>query len=201
MSPLFETVKIENMSLQNISFHNERMNSARKKLFGAEDLIAIEKAVPVPDELGNLIYKCRIIYDKKIRTVEITKYKRKNIKKLIAVKKNNIDYSYKYLNREVFDELLNKHANKPEEELLIIKKGLITDTSYTNVALLKDDKWYTPAEPLLKGTQRAKLISEGIIIEQNIKLKKLHLYSKVKLFNAMMEFDSAPELEVNSVMI
>ncbi len=77
MSLLFETIKIENMSLQNISFHNERMNSARKKLFGAKDFIDIEKAVPVPDELGNFIYKCRIIYDKEIRTVEITKYKKK----------------------------------------------------------------------------------------------------------------------------
>ncbi len=105
------------------------------------------------------------------------------------------------MNREVFDELLNKHANEPEEEILIIKKGLVTDTSYTNVALLKDEKWYTPAEPLLRGTQRAKLISEGKIIEQTIHLKDLHLYSKIKLFNAMMEFDSAPELEISSVVI
>jgi 4-amino-4-deoxychorismate lyase len=41
---------------------------------------------------------------------------------------------------------------------------------------------------LLKGTQRAFLLDRQIIKEKEITLKQLFTYSRITLFNAMIEF-------------
>ena len=48
--------------------------------------------------------------------------------------------------------------------------------------------WYTPAQPLLKGTRRAALLDAGILTEQDIPALKIREYQKIRLFNAMLPF-------------
>lgn len=199
MSLLFETIKVRNRTLFNLTFHNERMNGSRRELFGCSDQIDLEKILHVPEKLGSGAYKCRVIYEKEIEKIEWVEYFPKKIERLKIIEADEIDYSYKFLDREIFNRLLKQAGAGANEDILIIKNGKVTDTSYSNIVLFDGKEWHTPAEPLLKGTQRAKLLSERRIIEKEIALSDLKLYKEIKLINAMLEFDDAPTLPVLSV--
>ena len=62
------------------------------------------------------------------------------------------DYSFKFSNRKAIDDLL-KFRNGCDD-ILIVRNGLITDTSYSNVVFRKDNMYFTPNFPLLNGTKR-----------------------------------------------
>lgn len=59
------------------------------------------------------------------------------------------------------------------DEIIIIKNGLVTDTSFTNIAIYKHGMWLTPKHPLLLGTKRAALLEKGIIQEADITVDDL----------------------------
>lgn len=189
MSLLFETIKVVNKKLQNISFHNERMNRSRHELFGSKDELVLTDLIDIPTDITNEVYKCKVIYSDKIKDVEFRKYNTRNIEKLNLVNDDEIDYSYKYLDRSVLDDLMSKHCKDNSDDILIIKNGRITDTSYSNIALFNGKEWHTPKFPLLKGTKRAKLLYDKRIIEKDIMIYELEHYAQVVLINAMLEFD------------
>ena len=58
-----------------------------------------------------------------------------------------------------------------KDDILIVKNGLLTDTSIANIALYDGNDWYTPLHPLLKGTKRAELLDKGVLKEKEIKIK------------------------------
>jgi 4-amino-4-deoxychorismate lyase len=70
----------------------------------------------------------------------------------------------------------------------MIKNGFLTDTSYGNIALLRNQKWYTPITPMLKGTRRASLLHRKRIIPKPISFNEIHHYSHLSIFNAMIPF-------------
>ena len=67
------------------------------------------------------------------------------------------------------------------DDILIVKQGFITDTSYSNVLFYNGKEWLTPTHPLLKGTQRASLLDQEIIRVAEIRLEDLHHFKKVTL--------------------
>jgi 4-amino-4-deoxychorismate lyase len=85
------------------------------------------------------------------------------------------------------------------DEILIIKKGMVTDSLYCNVAFSNEQQWFTPSTPLLPGTQRAFLLDSGIIQEAEISETDMLKYSHIKLFNAMVGWENAAVIEVSSI--
>lgn len=71
---------------------------------------------------------------------------------------------------------------------MIIKNGLISDTTIANIAIYLDGIWITPKKPLLKGTTRDRYLKEGKLIEKDISAEDLKA-SKIALMNAMIDFD------------
>lgn len=189
MSLLFETIKVVNKKLLNVSFHNERMNRTRYELFGIKDELNLTDLVEIPTDITGDVYKCKVIYSDRIKDVEFRKYSPRNIEKLRLVVNDGIEYSYKYLDRKQLDDLMQENCKDENEDILIVKNGRVTDTSYSNIALFDGKKWYTPKFPLLKGTKRAKLIYDKRIHEKDILLEDLMNYEKIILINAMLEFD------------
>lgn len=167
------------------------MNRSRYELFGNKNELNLDELVEVPSDLTKEVYKCKVIYSDTIKDVEFRKYTPRIIEHLKLAYCNEIDYSYKYLERNVFDELLRKNNCKDNEDILIIKNNRVTDTSYCNIALFDGQEWHTPKCPLLKGTKRAMLLKEKTIIERDILHEDLKHYQKIILINVMLEFDSA----------
>lgn len=179
---LLETIKIENGSIVNIEYHQKRFDDSRKKLFKGTTPIDLLKNI-VPPISG--LYRCRILYDKEIKSIQYLPYSPKTFKNFKIVT-SNIDYSFKYANR---DGLENLKAQYPLfDEIIIEKNGLLGDTTISNIAFFDGERWITPASPLLKGTMRAKLLDEGFLSEQDIKASEIKKFKKFSLLNAMLGF-------------
>lgn len=86
-----------------------------------------------------------------------------------------------------------------DEELIIVKNGIITDTSYANLVFYNGKEWHTPSRPLLQGTKRQKLIDEGKIKEREIRVHDLKKFTKCSLINAMLDIGEI-ELPVNKII-
>jgi 4-amino-4-deoxychorismate lyase len=199
MSLLFESIKITNKQPQNLFYHNERMSRTREELFGINKDIDLENIICLPSDLDNDIYKCRITYDKEIRKVSFEKYQKRKITRLKIVECNEIEYGYKYVDRVIFDKLKQQCNCKPDEDIIIIKNGLLADTSFSNIILKKNDKWFTPEKPLLDGTQRAKLLKEGVIFPASICADELIGFEEIGLINAMINFEDMIKLPINLI--
>ena len=196
MSLLLETIQINNGLVCNIQYHNLRFNAVRKELFNTEQELSLENLIQIPDEMLTGIVKCRIIYDKNIKTIEFEPYKTQNIKSLRLVEAK-ISYYHKYADRSSLNKLKNQFPSF--DDILITKNGYLTDTTFSNIIFLKHGKWFTPERPLLKGTKREQLIEKEVIIKKDIHKSQLNEYSHFMLINAMLDFDEERALPIQII--
>lgn len=199
MYQLFETIKIFNGKIYNVEYHIRRMNNSRNALFGCRDEIDLSAHIRVPTEFRSGLIKCNVIYSNKIESIQFFSYQMRKINSLKIVECNEIVYDHKFLNREIFEELKIKSGCSISQNILIVKDGRITDTSFSNVVLFDGTKWVTPSRPLLKGTKRASLLDGGLIYEEEIRVKDLHLFTQIKLINAMLDLDDSPAIDIQCV--
>lgn len=184
-APLIETIRIHHGRVRRIMYHNARCNESRKVLFDAKDEIDLRKYIDTSKALSAEV-KCRITYGLHVQKVEYIDYKIRPIRTLQTIDIDDFDYAFKYQDRRQILKYYDQRGQK--DEILMIRNGLITDTSYCNVALLKAGRWYTPKNPLLEGTTRARLLANGRIIPDDIYQTDLDQYEKICLFNAMIPF-------------
>lgn len=184
MYRFIETIQVCNGELQNLVCHNRRMNETRKALLGATEELDIQ------DYVGNCptdgCHKFRVIYDKEICEVTLSSYTMRLVHSLRLVYSNTIDYRYKSTDRKELEELYALRGD--QDDVLIVRNRFLTDTSIANVALEKKGVWYTPRTPLLKGTKRALLLEQGVLTELDIPVDEIYSYSRISLFNAMIDF-------------
>ncbi|MCL6100182.1 MAG: aminotransferase class IV [Bacteroidetes bacterium] len=197
MYRLLETIKVLNRKLCNVEYHNTRMNNARRDLFNSKDSINLNEIV-VPEEVSNEVYKCRVIYSENIIAIDFQPYVKKSVRTLKVVHDDGISYAYKYEDRS---KILRHLSSADADEILIVKNGLITDTSYSNVVFSDGKNYLTPATPLLKGTKRAKLIDDKIIYEDEIRLGDLHKFKFVYLINAMLDLDETDRISCSRIVV
>jgi len=198
MYRLLETIMINHGILQNISFHNERFNRSRWELFGIEECIHLENEIHLPENIGNIRYKCRIVYGKTIEKIEICPYLIHKINSLKIIKDDFIQYPYKYENRDQINKLYLLKGQC--DDILIIRNGMVTDTSYCNIVFSDGNNLITPSSPLLKGTKRAELLLGGILTEADIKQTDIHLFKKVYLINAMIDMEDKMEIFTDKII-
>ena len=189
MEHLFvETIKIKNGQVQNTAHHQKRMERTIGHFFPALRLtpMPLLKKLIVPNAEMEL-YKARVVYGVHgIENIEYMPYTMREINSLQVVKDDTIDYSFKSTNRNRLNALAAQKGHC--DEIIIVKQGLVRDTSFTNLAIYDGLHWITPRHPLLLGTKRALLLEQGIIHEAEVTLADLRKAQKVSLFNAMIEF-------------
>ncbi|MCE7041976.1 aminotransferase class IV [Dyadobacter sp. CY312] len=192
-----ETIAVQNRQFKNIEYHEARLNKTRKKLWGYNDYWKLEDLIKIPNEVSNDLHKCRLAYGEEIDNIRWEPYTARTIQKIRIVHHDSVDYSYKYDQREELNDLYAQRGDA--DEILIIKKGMVTDSFYCNVAFLDGEKWYTPKTYLLPGTQRALLLDSGVIREAEVSENDIQKFSHIKLFNAMVGWDLAPMLPIGMV--
>lgn len=197
MSLYIESIKLQDGEYKNLFYHEHRMNHTLKMLCGVTETFNLEEWLVHINHPKAGLYKCRIVYDEESRDVEFFEYKPKPIQSLRIVEHDRISYEFKFLDRKRIDQLFDLRKNC--DDILIVKRGLVTDSSYANIVFKKDKTWYTPWSALLKGTMRSKLIQMNTIREEEIRPKDIKTFQSFKLINAMFEFD-APEMDVSNIV-
>jgi len=189
---LIETIKIEDGKIYNIIWHNQRCNRSRLELFNEKKTIKLEDYITDFPKKG--LFRCRVVYKKDVLFIEYIPYIRRE-NKLFKIVSSNIDYSYKYNNRDELNKL--KKDNSFYDDIIIEKDGLLTDTTIANIAFFDGEKWITPKKPLLQGTLRAKLLNKKILVEKDIKSDNLKHFSHYALMNAMIGFQIQKNITIH----
>ena len=200
MCQLTEAIKVFDGKIFNVDLHSERLNRARKDLFGPVDEIHLEEILNIPDYAGKGLFKCRITYAEEINKIEWLAYKQRNIKTLKLVRGDDTEYSYKFNDRRGFEKLLKENNCSEHDAIIIVKEKRVTDTHFSNIVMFNGKEWHTPLHPLLIGTKRAELLRDGIISEKDISASDFYNYEKVKLINAMMDYETSPVFMVKDVL-
>jgi len=186
MCLLFETIKVFERKLVDIDYHNQRLNRTRKLLFGMSEKIDLNEQIFIPDDLDMSLFKCRIAYDEKgFAEAKFSPYKINKINSLKVIRNADIDYSFKYSDRIIINNLLAQKGDC--DDILIIKNGYVTDTSICNIVFFDGDKWVTPSTPLLRGTKRERLIQEGVIYDALITEEDLFKFETFALINTFRD--------------
>ena len=181
--------------IENLSAHNERMNNTIRVHYGSSAMpVSLEDFITAEGCKGRT--RCRVEYTSAVEKVEYFPYSIREMKSLQLVNDDTAEYSFKYADRSVLDRNFALSGNA--DDVVIVRSGMLTDTSIANIALYKEGKWFTPKYPLLKGTRRARLLAEGIIEEDIIMADSLHKYEKIRLFNAMISFGEV-EMDIKNV--
>lgn len=184
-----ETIKIKGGEAQAIAYHQERLERTIRHFFpslcNATSMPSLEKLVAPTADMD--FYKARVVYGEQgVKDITYAAYAMREIRSLQVVENDAIMYDYKSADRSSLNALVAQKGDC--DEIIIVKHGLLTDTSFTNLAIYDGNHWITPKRPLLLGTKRAALLDKGIIQEADITLNDLRNAVKVSLFNAMIEF-------------
>lgn len=196
MFPFIETVRIENGQPYNLSGHNQRLNATRREVLGCK--VDLDLADYLTPETCQVRTKCRIEYVHEIEKVDYQPYQIRPVGSLKLVSCDRIDYHYKSTDRRLLNELFDLRGQY--DDILIVREGLLTDTSVCNIAFWNGGCWFTPEEPLLSGTMRSLLLDQNVICTAKIRPEDLSGYSVVRLFNALIDFGEI-EFLVNEIYI
>ena len=197
MSQFFESIRVKDGIAENLGFHQLRVNRTLKA-FDASilsiDLASIVQELVLP---AAGLFKLKISYDLNGNYQSVfTPYQYKQIQNFALVDIKGQSYDYKFSNRDWINEALTLSG---KDEIIMHDGGLMKDCSYTNIVFFDGVDWVTPTAPLLEGTQRAKLIKEGIIQPKALYVQDMPGFKKFKCINAMMDWDTALEYEIDLI--
>lgn len=195
MSQFIETISIANGAIQNLNYHQARLERTFEHFFSKQPILLEQLIHDLPDT-GK--HKCRVVYTETDTHVEVSPYTARQINSLKMVVDNTIDYSYKYQNRSSLDKLYAKR--QPCDDIIIVKNGLCTDSYFANLAFFDGAQWITPKNPLLPGIKRQKLLDQRLIKSGDIAINSLGNYSKVSLINAMLDLGEV-EVQIDQISL
>lgn len=200
MLQFFESICLNDGVFERLSLHEARIKRTLAAHFPASSTPKLAALLHENDFPLKGRFKCRLSYGPGFERPVFVPYHKKSIRSLRIVEAGNLDYSFKRTNRNAIETLMLQRGNC--DDILMIKNGFLTDTSYCNIVLkTKKGKWVTPSAPLLAGTQREHLLNQGIIISSPISLINLSEFVSFKLINAMIDWDEADELPVETIDI
>ena len=197
MCLLFETIRIVNGVAEHLHWHNRRMNQAGRASWGVDIPLITAATINVPPEYSVGLVRCNIHYKQDVQEVSFKKYEKKIIRSLKMVEGDDVDYHLKYADRSALASLFSRRGTS--NEIIIVKNGLITDTSMSNLIFFDGTNWVTPAHPLLKGTCRERLLAEGLLIEQDIHPGDLNKFKGCKLINAMRDHQEETLIPISEI--
>ena len=197
MSQFFESICVKDGIAENLAAHQSRVNKTLDAFNTSNHSIELASIV---DELilpAEGLYKLRISYDLNGNYQSaFTAYQYREVQNFALVDIKGQGYDYKFSNRDWINEALIQSG---KDEIMMHDGGLIKDCSYTNIVFYDGVNWYTPSAPLLEGTQRTKLIIEGVIQPKALYVQDIPCFKKFKCINAMMHWDTAIEYEIDLI--
>lgn len=141
------------------------------------------------------VYKLRFEYDASaVYVPSCVPYKPREVRRLIPCPIDSLGaYRHKWADRSglaVPSEVQAQLDADPTAEVVFTYEGRLTDTRYSNIALLNHEgSWLTPDTPLLRGVMRQSLLDSGRIREAPLNSEDLAHCQAFRLINAMLPLE------------
>ncbi|OOH90365.1 branched-chain amino acid aminotransferase [Pasteurellaceae bacterium 15-036681] len=195
--PLFETIAIKNKQFLNLDYHQKRYEKAIRDYFGEEPKFDLAESLKLPLDIGNNLIRCKVEYNCDEYQVSFFDYTPRLLQRFQCVYTENLDYQFKYSNREPLDKLKSAHS----DEVIIINNGFVSDCTIGNLLFAKQGKWYSSSHYLLRGTQLSKLVDKGKVDLIEIRAKDIFNYEQIMMVNALNPFDLKRAIPITSASI
>lgn len=179
---LFETIRCEDGVVAHLPYHQKRLINSLQCL-GSKTHFDLEELIVPP---SNGLYRCRFLYDTTDYCIEFHPYTPRPMASLRLVFDDTVHYPLKYTNRHQFDNLFTRRDAC--DDVLIVKEGILRDTTIANIALFIEGQWLTPQQPLLHGTTRERLLDEGFLLPAVLTPNDIPKAQKIAIMNAMVGF-------------
>ncbi|QZT38816.1 aminotransferase class IV [Halosquirtibacter xylanolyticus] len=198
MCQFIETMSLSNGVVEYVESHQARLDRTMHHFYPAYriDLLDVLSSVDLPKD-G--VYRLTVAYAEKVVSIQWVPYQIRDIERFVCVEAGEIMYDFKYRNRDDFQRI--SALLGANEEAVIVQNGMVTDTTYTNLVFYRDGVWWTPKQCLLKGTQRQRLLDDGVIHETDIPVASLSHYTHFRIINAMMGWESAPMYTIDLIRV
>lgn len=188
MLPFFTSIACRFGYLDNKEAHLQRIKEVNRHFkwidfwtrFRRMDLEAQEKFKQMP------LAKLKIYFGEKDFAIDFEAYQPVQIRNVVLAEiSESFTYNKKVSDRAFFDYL--RSQNPYADEVIMVQNGLLTDSTYCNLAFYSADKnrWETPTRPLLAGTQRARLLNNATLHLADIRPGDLLKYQQIAFINAM----------------
>lgn len=195
MCHFIESIRLENGSIKLLDYHQNRVNKTILHFFGEKTFINLGKELEKVSLPPIGVYKIRILYSQKVRSLEILLYEQLTFSKFQMIPvPDNFDYSFKYSDRTLFEEL-TKNVKPNTIALFTQNKGL-TDGLFANIVFQRNGTLFTPDTPLLNGIQRQYLLKTKQIQEAKISEENINSFEKLGLINAMIPLENINFIEI-----
>ena len=181
MFPFFETLLIRDGRVPFFHWHALRAMRTRRLQGWPGDLEWHRFFSELPRE-GE--WRARVIYGRVLGEIQIQPYRFIPKTRLILCEAEP-EYGEKRVDRGALEKI---SATDPAEDVIIVKKGLVTDTTIANIALYDGKEWVTPKKPLLRGTARTRYLEAGWLKEREIPAEGVEKYETIALMNALSGF-------------
>lgn len=198
MYRFIESIKLEDGQFHRLHLHQARMDRAWREIFKMKNELNLNTILQNQTFPKSGLYKCRIVYHKQIESVEFIPYQARSIRCLKVIHDQAIDYTHKFEDRSRLNTWFEQRQSC--DDILIVKNGLVSDSSFSNIIFFDGDKWVTPDSPLLKGTRRQFLLEAAEIKEETIPVERIPSFKSFRLINSMLGFDG-PEMEVSNIVL
>lgn len=180
-----ESIKVVDGVPQNLELHVGRASRTIYDHFGIRGGLPLQEILHEARRHPQGLYKMRILYSKEIISINCEEYQPRNVRSLKLVDGGNIEYSYKYEDRSSLNRLLELKGEC--DDVLIVKDGFVTDTSYSNIVFGKGGKLFTPLAFLLNGVKREFLLKSGIITQTEVRPSDISSFDSIFMINSMLD--------------
>ncbi|MDR1084680.1 MAG: aminotransferase class IV [Deltaproteobacteria bacterium] len=191
-----ETIKYSNGQYFNVPLHEERISRTFLKYFGRDTSFALPEILP--RDLGPALIRVRLVYSFETWQITAVPYTFPLINNLKLVA-SDLYYGEKFLDRSVLKEL---KVHSLADDILIVQKGEITDTSIANVVFRdREGRLFTPRNCLLAGVKRSHYLKSGRIEPRAIKPGDLTNFDKLYYINAMIDLKDNISVLINNIIL
>lgn len=194
---LLETIRLENGQLPYLHYHQQRLDQSRAVHYENAPTIDLQRIIEVPESYREGLFKVRVLYGEAVQSIEFHPYTIRPLTSLQLTPILDLSYAHKYADRRALHRIFE--ARSWGDDVLLVRDGWLTDTSYANVALFDGSSWYTPARPLLPGTARTRYLEAGLIETADIHVRDVSHFRELKLINAMLEWEESPRIAVEKI--
>lgn len=178
---LFETIRVLDGVAERVALHRERAErSCGRALPQLETAVAM--AVESLPRRGE--FRLHVSYDAGgVASMTATPYGLRCLRRLRVVEAE-VNYPFKDEDRSALDALRRRCSDA--DEVLILRGGWVTDTTFSNVLLGEPGHWVCPSHYLLRGTRRESLLRAGVVELRPLRAEDLKGFRFISLINAML---------------
>ncbi|MDR2422640.1 MAG: aminotransferase class IV [Deltaproteobacteria bacterium] len=195
VAPVFlETIKWDGSAYRNLPLHEERLKRTFRKYFRRDPGFRLAEALPANPGPG--LIRTRLVYSEDSQSVATLPYVFPAIQNAALID-SDVYYGEKFLDRESLNAL---KAKTRADEIIIVKEGLLTDSSIANLVFAgRDGQLYTPEPPLLFGVKRAALLRAGKVRTRAIRPCDLREFEWLSFVNAMIDLEDEIRIPTQAI--